>query len=221
MAISKIRNRGTTRSSIDKYTESPTTDDADTDDDQEQFIDEDDQKDLVESLQSEANIQSIFFQNVFGYGIGGFAIIFSLIFPLLCPDECANNNNNNNIDNNNNGAAATICWLHAVYSSLTHAWVMYPFVMKKTSQTTRREVSKIRTITNFIGIALQLLPTVLWLTTGFFIAAAQHDDHFFHLALIIGNVVTYIGAHLIYWDIQSTRNAIEELDSARYKHKAL
>jgi hypothetical protein len=148
----------------------------------------------------------------FGYGIGGFAIVFSLIFPLLCPDECAANNN----DNNN----ATICWLHAVYSSLTHAWVIYPFVMKETSQT-RRGVSKLRTRTDFIVIAfLQLLPIILWLT-GFFIAVQQDDDHFFHLALIIGNVVTYIGAHLIHWDIQSTRKAIEELDSARYKHKAL
>jgi hypothetical protein len=208
MAISKIRNRGTSSSTDNKYTES-TTDDAD---DKEQFIDEDDQKDLVESLQSEANKQSIFFQNVFGYGIGGFATVFSLIFPLLCPDECANNNDNNN--------KATMCWLHAIYSTLTHAWVTYPFVVKKTSQTRRGGASKIRTITDFIGIALQLLPIVLWLT-GFFIAVQQDDDPFFHLALIIGNVVTCIGAHLIYWDIQSTRKAIEELDSARYKHKAL
>lgn len=214
MAVSIIRNRGTKSSSTDKDTESTTDDDAD--DDKEQFIDEDDQKDLVESLQSEANIQSIFFQNLFGYGIGGLAILFSLIFPLLCPDECAANYNDNN--NNNN---ATICWLHAFYSSLTHAWVIYPFVTKKTSQT-RRRVSKIRAITDFIGIALQLLPIILWLT-GFFIIAVQQDGdaHFFHLALIIGNFVTYIGAQLIYWDIQSTRKAIEELDSARYKHKAL
>mmetsp|Transcript_27033 Transcript_27033/g.30313 ORF Transcript_27033/g.30313 Transcript_27033/m.30313 type:complete len:181 (+) Transcript_27033:50-592(+) len=168
-------------------------------------IDEDDQKELVESLHREANIQSIFFQNIFCFGIGGLAILFSLTLPLLFPDECANNSSTYT-------AGASICCSHAVYSSLTHAWTIHPFILK-TSQATAG-VSKITT--DVVGIVLQTIPIVLWLT-GFF---SQDKDHI-HLALLIGNVVTIIGAHLIYWDIYSTRKAIKELYNARYKHKAL
>jgi len=188
--IAQIRNR---RSST-KYTKSTNADG--------QFIDEDDQKELVEALHREAYIQSIFFQNIFCFGIGGLAIIFSLILPLLYPGEYANDRST---------AGSIICYSHAVYSSLTHAWTIHPFILK-TSQATG--VSKIPT--DVVGIVLQAIPIVLWLT-GFL---TQDEDHI-HLALLIGNVVTIIGAHLIYWDMHSTRKAIKELDNARYKHKTL
>ena len=162
--------------------------------DQDELIDEDDQQELIESLQREAAIQSRFFQNIFGFGIGGMAIVFSLIFPLLCPDECA-------------AEGMGACWSHSVFSSALHAWSIHPFVLKTLST---------RSPTTIIDVALQMIPILLWLT-GF----VSRDEGLFHFALLVGNIVTFIGAHLIYWDMKSTETALGNLDAARYKHKSL
>ena len=209
MAIHNRRGRSKTRYSESTNADAVDHDDDDDDDDDDdepidEPIDEDDQQELVESLQREAAVQSRFFQNVFGYGIGGMAIVFSLIFPLLCPDECTAE-----------GTIVTLaCGSHSVFSSAVHAWSIHPFVLKTSSTTTRSPPPPPPII---IDVALQVIPILLWLT-GFL--STKDEDHF-HLALLIGNIVTFIGSRLIYWDIQSTEKALENLDAARYKHKSL
>jgi hypothetical protein len=160
-------------------------------------LDEDDQQELIESLEREAAIQTRFFHALFGFGIGGMAIVFSLIFPLLCPDECAAEK-----------GTALACWSHAVFSSGLHAWSIHPFVLKRSVTTRPPSI--------VVDIILQAIPIVLWFTRF----VSKDEDHF-HLALLIGNFVTFFGARLMYWDVQSTKRSLEELDAARYKHKSL
>jgi len=161
-------------------------------------MDEDDQKELVESMQREAAEQSVYFQKIFGYGIGGMAIVVSLVFPLLCPDECSWDR-----------GTARACWSHSVLASSLHAWTVHPFVLSKPSLAGRP--------LEIVDVALQSIPFVLWLTGVFF---SDDEDHF-HLALLIGNAVTFFGARLIYWDIESIKDSLGNLDAARYKHKTL
>jgi len=183
--------------------------------DDDEPMDEDDQRELVKLLQLEAAAQSSFFQKVFGYGIGGTAIFLSLVFPLLCPDECSADR-----------GTALACWSHSVFSCGVHARMIHPFVLQSSSTTTELSSSTtsssastsltITTIATNTDIALQVIPILLWLT-GFF---SKDEDHF-HLALLISNLVTYLGAHLVFWDMQATQKELESLDAARYKHKAL
>jgi hypothetical protein len=156
-------------------------------------LDEDEQKALVESLHAEAAAQSRFFQQLFGYGIGGFAMIFSLCFPLLCPDECRQEQ---------------LCWVHAVYASLVHAWTVHPFILPS---------SKMQLWKAMVSLMAQAMPWIIWI----FGTAFSHDDDHFHLGLMIGNLVTYLGAFVIHWDMKSTNKALKELDDAQYKHKEL
>jgi hypothetical protein len=156
-------------------------------------MDEDEQRAIVESLHAQAVAQSRFFQQMFGYGIGGFATIFSLCFPLLCPDECYHER---------------LCWIHAVFSSAVHAWTVHPFILQVT------EWSRWKCI---IGLSLQVVPWLIWLFDTTF---SRDEDHL-HLGLMIGNLVTYSGSFLMHWDMQSTNMALRELDDAQYSHKAL
>ena len=183
MPLSSISNRGR---SPTKYCTSTNSDP----------IDEDEQRELVESLRRDAAVQEMQLFKVYGFGIGGMAIVFSLIFPLLCPDECST------------GAAG--CWSHAVYSSLTHLYVIHPFVLKNTS------TRVLATRMDAVAFLLQAIPIIFWFA-GFF---SRGEDNF-HLILLIGNAISYLGAHLVCWDMQSTLKSIEELDAARYKHKTL
>ena len=186
MSMRKRRGRSKTR-----YSESTNADQ------NEEPMDEDDQIEFIKSLEKEAADQTHFFQAVFGFGIGGMAIIFSLIFPLLCPDEC-------NVDRE----TAIACWSHSVFSSGGHAWSVYPFVFRRSLSTGSPPIA--------IDVALQAIPIVLWFI-GFF---SKDEDHF-HLALLMGNIVTFLGARMIHWDIQSTKRSLENLDAARYSHKSL
>lgn len=161
-------------------------------------MDEDDQEELVESLAREAARQSLMFQNAYGYGIGGLAIVFSMVFPLLCGEECA-------------ADRWAACWSHSLFSAGVHFRSVQPFVWK--SSTTR--VQPRTRLYNSIDIVLQIVPIGLW-WTGFL-----HDEEHFHLALLIGNLVTVLGARLIHWDMEVTERALEGLDAARYKHKCL
>lgn len=160
-------------------------------------LDEDDQRELLESLEKEAAVQTLFFQAVFCFGIGGMAIVFSLILPLLCTDECSADD-----------GRRLACWFHSAYASGVHAWTIHPFALKRSLTISPPPIA--------IDITVQAIPTVLWLT-GF----VSKDEDYFHLALIIGNVVTLLGARLIYWDMQSTKKVLENLDAARYKYKSL
>lgn len=160
-------------------------------------LDEDDQKELVESLEKEAAEQTKLFQAMFGFGIGGMAIVFSLIFPVLCPEEC-------NVDR----TTAMACWSHSIYSSILNAWVVYPFISRRSLTTKPPSIA--------IDLVLQTIPIALWFA-GFF----GPDDDFFHVALFIGNILTFLGARIMYWDVQSTKKSLESLDAARYRHKTL
>lgn len=187
MSMRRRRGRSPTQ-----YTESTNADRL-----QDDPLDEDDQKELVKSLRKEADDQTRLFQALFGFGIGGMAIVFSLIFPLLCPDEC-------NVDR----ATAMACWSHAIYSSGLNTWLVYPFLFRRSLTTQPPSI--------VIDLALQTIPIVLWLVGVF-----GPDEDFFHVALFIGNTFTFLGARLMYWDIRSTRKSLESLDAARYRHKTL
>ncbi|KAG7342210.1 hypothetical protein IV203_007302 [Nitzschia inconspicua] len=160
-----------------------------------ELLDEDEQKALVDKLKADAAAQSRFFQRLYGYGIGGFATIFSLCFPLLCPDECHKER---------------VCWIHAVYSSLTHVWTVHPFLVPSTK-------SQLYRWNGIISLIVQVIPWLIWM----FGTAFLQDEDQFHLGLMIGNLVTYLGSFLIDWDMNSTNRALKELDDAQYKHKAL
>jgi hypothetical protein len=169
-------------------------------------MDEDEQRELVQRLRTEAAKQSKFFQQLFGFGIGGFATILSLLFPMLCPDECHNEQS---------------CWVHSVYSSLVHIYTVYPFIPTSKLTSSATSASARRTFRSrwkdVCGMMLHIIPFVLWCTG----LAFNHDIDHFHLGLIIGNLVTYLGSWLVYWDMQSTNNALQELDDAQYRHKSL
>eukprot|EP00536_Pseudo-nitzschia_multiseries_P009496 jgi/Psemu1/23330/gm1.23330_g len=182
---------------------------ADNFDDDASMMDEDDQLELVESLQREAISQTRFFQKLFCYGIGGIAIAISLAFPLLCPDECGADQE-----------TAMACWSHSVFSTAVHLRTVRPFASESPpspspTTTISRSAAAIR-VQSAIDIVLQVGPIGLW-WAGFF---STDEDHF-HLALLIGNFVTFLGARLIQWDMQATQHALESLDASRYKHKSL
>lgn len=112
-------------------------------------IDEDVQKELVDFLEREAAVQTRFFSSVFGFGIGGMAMMFSLIFPLLCPDECSAGD-----------GAALACWSHSLFSSGVHAWSIHPFVLKRSLTTRLPSI--------VVDFTLQTFPIALWLAGFFF-----------------------------------------------------
>jgi len=195
--------------------------DVDVDVDADSMMDEDDQRELVETLQREAAAQTRFFQKVFGYGIGGMAMVLSLVFPLLCPDECG-------VDRE----TARACWIHSVLSFAVHARTLLPFLSepsasklvstskatsKATSTATSTATATSFTIPDAVDVLSQAVPILIW-WGGLF---STHDEDHFHLALLIGNFVTFVGARLMHWDMRATERALEDLDGARYKHKSL
>ena len=105
-----MRRRGRSKT---RYSESTNADQA------HEPMDEDDQESLVASLEREAATQTRFFHAIFGFGIGGMAVVYSMMLPFLCPEECK-------LDD---GTAAA-CWLHSVYSSGVHIRSIYPFLFK-------------------------------------------------------------------------------------------
>jgi hypothetical protein len=168
-------------------------DDGNDEDSSVEPLDEDEQRELVQSLRIQAAQQSRFFQTAFGFGIGGFAMIFSLCFPFLCPDECHHEK---------------MCWMHAVYASAVHAWTVHSLVLPSARPNRWKDM---------VNLALQVLPWMMWL----FGTSFAHDEDHFHMGLMIGTLVTYLGAFLIRWDMESTDRALKDLDNARYKHKAI
>jgi len=194
----KRRGRSTT-----KYSDSTNANGTTSEDDDDVFLDEDDQIELIESLEQEAASQTRFFHGLFGFGIGGMAVVFSLILPVLCPDECSAGN-----------GRAMACWSHSVYSCCLHAWSVHPFVLSKQQSLTTNGPPSI-----MIDALLQAIPILVWFTG--LVDSNDGDEDYFHVALLIGNLVTFGGARLMYWDMQSTQRSLEGLNAARYKHKAL
>jgi hypothetical protein len=184
-----MRRRGRSPTTSTK----PTFDDDNNDNEEEQaeFLDQDDQDTLVDSLAQEVAHQTQQFQNMFRMVVG-FAVVVSLFYPLLCQDECSSSQ-----------YWVVKCWTHALYSALNHALVIVLVTNKQNMMP-------------FLAAGTLVPLVVVWML-GFF---SEDIDHF-HIGLIIGNVVTLLGSFLLRWDAQSTRNGLVELDASKYRHKAL
>jgi hypothetical protein len=209
----RTKNATSSTSSLANVDENDDMDQDDYSSDECELMDEDDQNALVQSYHAQAAAQSQFFQKVFGYGIGGLAMVLSLALPVLCPEECA-------------VLGARSCWGHAVYACVVHAWSVHPFLFRP-PQTPAPSIDDKAALlalsTNndpgyfvVVGMTLQLIPLIMWLA-GFF----NHDEDHFHLGLMIGDVVTFGGAWLIRWDMQSTDRLLLDLNNAKYEHKSL
>jgi hypothetical protein len=136
-----MRRRGrspTSRKSIDNNNNK---------EDEVEFLDQDDQDELVDSLAQEITHQTQQFQNMFRV-IAGCAVVVSLLYPLLCQDECS--------------SQWLVCWTHAVYSALNHVVVVIVLVTEK------------KNIMPFLAAGTLVVPLVVWML-GFF---SKDIDHF-------------------------------------------
>ena len=190
-------------------------------------MDEDDQKALVEKLRKDATEQTRFFQLLFGYGVGGFGCVLAIALPILCHDECQ--------------STLLECWGHSTVSFGLHVLSVYPFVSptihsvrdssritvsSPTDETERSNSLKPSTTKNTSNaeskrtriyyIVLQLIPCCVWLMGD----TGDDPDHF-HLVLLIGNAISFLGSLVLLWDIDSTNKALADLESSQYKHKSL
>jgi hypothetical protein len=156
-------------------------------------MDIDDQDLLVHSLEDQAFQQTKDFQRYFGLVVG-FAVLVSLVYPLLCQEECS--------------TQWAACWIHAAVSSLTHALSIL---------LSRKDPPSSRDLPLLLATSVPtVIAVLLWLAGKF-----AEDIEVFHLGLILGNIVSFMGSLLLRWDIQSTKTALEELHGAKYEHKSL
>jgi TRAP-type uncharacterized transport system fused permease subunit len=155
-------------------------------------MDKDDQDALVESMEDEAWQQTKQFQRFFGF-VGGFAVLVSLAYPLLCQEECS--------------VRWTTCWIHSIVSSVNHVCAI---LLSRRNQ--RSQDFQLLVATIFLVAA----PSALWVFGNF----AEDVEHF-HVGLLVGNLVTFLGALLLRWDIESTSKALDDLNGAKYEHKSL
>ncbi len=190
-----------------------------------EMIDTDDQELLIRSLEEEAHQQSQLFQKAFA-AVGGFAMVISLlVYPFLCHEECSQR--------------LISCWTHAIVSCVTHGLSIQCSRCRNRKDNCDEDeqddddknnksdeddgidpmilaISIWKTKLFQGAVVLNLLPLLLWIV-GFFDQDLEH----FHLGLVLGNVVTLVGAFLLLWDVQSTRQALDELNGAKYEHKSL
>lgn len=179
------------------------------------ILDTDDQEELIRTMEEEAKKQSQLFQTAFSL-VGGFAMVVSLfVYPFLCHDECSQR--------------LFSCWTHAIVSCGTHG------LSVKVSRSTNRYPNGVDHIEDDINddagpapifpslpslfgilVVLHVLPLVLWVLGAF-----DRDVEHFHLGLVLGNLVTLLGSFLLYWDAQSTQQALNDLHGAKYEHKSL
>ena len=168
------------------------------------FIDEDDQEKLVLSLQVDAIRQAEQFRRFFAV-VCVFAILVTIAYPLLCRTYCS--------------SQPRLCWIHSAYSSILHGVIIAlqyyvplrgPQLGKITMEANTESSSRSAILLTAILITLPLLLGVL-----------KNDAEDFHLGLIIGNMVTFVGMLLLRWDAASTRRALEELHASKYKYKDL
>jgi hypothetical protein len=156
------------------------------------LLDEDDQEQLLQSLEQEVAKQTRQFQKLFAL-VGGFALLVSLFYPFLCATECS--------------SQWIICWTHAVYSATMHGMVI--LISRDLRQQARQALIYCLAI-------LIIIPIILWILGKF----ADDIEHF-HLGLMIGNIVTFVGWLLLRWDARSSGKALDDLNSAKYEHKSL
>lgn len=184
----------------------------DYDDDDEIILDTDDQEDVIHSLQEQSYRQSKQFQTLF-FGVGVFAMIISLVYPFLCHDECS--------------SRLFSCWSHTLVSCGSH---VLSIKLSRSLQYLEDENGELRPLADpmlpphsvlasptFLAAAgANLVPLVLWISGAF----DQDIDHF-HIGLVMGNMVTLVGSIIVLWDWYSTRQALAELNGAKYEHKSL
>jgi hypothetical protein len=156
------------------------------------LLDEDDQEQLLQSLEQEVAKQARQFQKLFAL-VGGFAFLVSLFYPFLCATECSSK-------------WIIICWTHAVYSATMHGIVI--LISRDLRQQSRQAI--------YCLSILIIIPIILWILGKF----ADDIEHF-HLGLMIGNIVTFVGWLLLRWDARSSGKALDDLNSAKYEHKSL
>jgi hypothetical protein len=191
------------------------------DDDDDMIMDTDEQEELIRFMQEDAQKQSQLFQTAFSL-VGGFAMVISLfVYPFLCHDECSQR--------------LFSCWAHAIVSCGTHGLSIklsrsmnprYPTSGmeddddggggRKNDDLLIPPFSLVKSTLFGILVVVHVLPLLLWVM-GIFDKDVEH----FHLGLVLGNVVTLLGSFLLLWDAQSTREALSDLDGAKYEHKSL
>ena len=162
---------------------------------QDDPLDEQDQQQLIESLEQEAAQQTRQFQLFFSI-VGSFAILVALSYPFLCPTECS--------------TKWISCGIHSLYSAINHGLMIL--------SVSRDDINSRAHGRWFYALSLYtIIPFAIWLLLANFDLDREH----FHLGLIIGNVVTWIGCVLLRWDTTSTRRALDDLHAAKYEHKSL
>jgi len=177
-----------------------------------EMLDTDDQEELIKGLEAQSQRQAKFFQTAFA-GVGVFAMVISLFFyPFFCLDECS--------------TRPISCWTHAFISCGTHA------VSIKMSQSLSMLVNEhgeiqasdpmlppralFQSWVFWVWVAVHLVPLLLWVI-GSFDGDAEH----LHIGLILGNLVSMVGALTLLWDAYTTREAFADLIGAKYEHKSL
>jgi hypothetical protein len=155
-------------------------------------MDEDDQTALVEALEKEAAEQLKTFQLYFSC-IGYFAMVLSLVFPLLCQEECS--------------YQMTSCWTHALYSAMVHGLSLFLARNNSQSQGLRWFV---------LTFLLVAIPMFIWM-----MAAFNEDIEHFHIGLILSTMTTFGGCMLLRWDDNSTSTSINDLKGLKYAQKTL
>jgi hypothetical protein len=214
----------------------------------ELFLDEDDQAALVQTLQEDATRQARHFQTLFSW-VCGFAILVSATYPWLCASTClAQDGDNNHIKGSDVTLEEQRlyyflprrnCWIHSLYSITCHGLVIYltlsllpapsPLMRVGEEDTPITSNSKFQRPMILVAAILTFGPVGLWKmrwlenrdTSVVYSSAVGDEEEHFHLGLMIGNIVTFLGLLVLRWDALSTRQALQELDAAQYKHKAL
>jgi hypothetical protein len=159
---------------------------------EDEVMDEDDQTALVEALEKECAEQLKQFQLYFTY-IVYFAIVISLVFPLLCQEECS--------------YQMTSCWTHALYSAIVHGLSLFLARNNSQSQDLRWFV---------LTFLLVAIPINVWVMGAF-----HEDIEHFHIGLILSTMPTFGGCIMLRWDDRSTFTSINDLKRLKYEYKTL
>lgn len=170
------------------------------------YLDDDDQTRLVEELTQDAIRQTQQFRRYFSI-MAIFASSVSLLYPILNPEERA--------------GEPRACWTHAVVSSILH-------LLGLINHPRRTSVEEKPDPIDSVGSWIQLLLLIVVIVVPLGMSLAVYwweltvrDAHYFHLALMGGNLVTYLGSVLLNWDVSTTRKALEDLQKSKYSHKSL
>lgn len=159
---------------------------------EDDLMDEDDQNELIETMQREVEAQMQQFQHYFTL-IGFGAIAIALLDPFLCQEECAEQ--------------MVSCWTHSVFSAVVHGATVV----------LARNKSYVQDFHWFLTVfALVVLPIVFWMMDFF------HDDiEHLHIGLSLCNMVTFAGCMLLRWDGKCTSISVNDLHKLKYEHKTL